>query len=245
MNKGSITLLVVIFAGIMVVIFAGTTGFIFTQHRLQVKKADKELAVQIAEAGLDYYKWFLSHYPNDLQDGTGGPGPYEHEYNDPEGGAIGKFSLDVSGNNVCGSVASIDIESTGWTYDSPSIKRKVVGRYSRPSVAEFAYIIDDNVWAGSDREIKGKYHSNGGIRMDGENDSLVTSAVETWTCTSSFGCSPDQTVDGVFGSGEGFDLWQFPAEPIDFVGLTLDLAQMKDAAQNFGGVYLGPSGGRG
>lgn len=240
-RSGSITLLVVIFAGIMVMIFGGTVGFIFTQHRLQNKKADLSSALQISEAGLDYYKWFLSHYPDDLQDGTGAPGPYEHEYSDPEGAPIGKFSLAISGNSVCDSVSSIDIASTGWTYSSPDLKRTIKARYSRPSVAEYAYIIDDNVWAGGDRVIKGKYHSNGGIRMDGENDSLVTSAKETWNCTPSFGCaSPYEVKPGVFGAGSGSELWKFPSELIDFTGLTLDFAKMKYAAQNSGGIYFPP-----
>ena len=246
-KRGSITLLVAIFAGIMVMIFGGTTGFIFTQNRLQTQKANKELAIQIAEAGVDYYKWFLSHYENDLQDGTGAPGPYEHEYSDPEGGAIGKFSLEISGNTQCGAIRSIDIDSTGWTYDNPSLTRKAKARYSRPSVAEYAYIIDDNVWAGSDRQIKGKYHSNGGIRMDGTNDSLVTSAAPggVWNCTPSFGCdSPYEEKPGVFGAGSGSDLWQFPVEPINFTGISVDLSEMKQAAGDYG-IYLGPSGKKG
>jgi len=242
---GSITLLVVIFAGIMVMVFAGTTGFILAQNRLQARKADKEKAMQIAEAGLDYYRWFLSHYPDDLRDGTGSGGPYEHEYFDPEGGAIGKFSLKISGNGACGSVSSIDISSTGWTDENPAIKRTVAARYSRPSVAEYAYIIDDDVWAGSDRKIKGKYHSNGGIRMDGENDSLVTSAKEKWNCTASFGCdSPYEVKNGVFGSGGGSDLWRYPVEKIDFTSITLDLAKMKQAAKDYG-LYIAPSGAGG
>lgn len=239
-NQGAVILLVLVFAGIMILIFSGTSGLIFTRHRLQVKKVEKELALQMAEAGLNYYKWFLSHYPNDLQDGTGGAGPYEHEYSDPEGGAVGKFSLEIAGNTQCNSVTSVDITSTGWSYKEPLIKRKLKAKYSRPSVAEFAYIIDDNVWAGADREIKGKYHSNGGIRMDGENDSLVTSALETWNCTPSFGCtSPYEVKPGVFGAGGGYQLWQFPAEQINFTGLTVNLDQMKTAAQNYG-VYLPP-----
>ncbi len=244
-NNGSITLLVLVFSGIMVMLLGGVSGFLFAQNRLQTKKADKELAMQIAEAGVDYYRWFLSHYPDDLTDKTGvSPGPYEHEYLDPQGSAIGKFSLQINGNSQCGTLRSVDISSTGWTYDDPAIKRKVSVRYSRPSVAEYAYIIDDNVWAGSDRQIKGKYHSNGGIRMDGENDSLVTSAKETWNCTSSFGCDPTEEKPGVFGAGSGFDLWSFPVEPIDFTGITVDLAEMKQAAKDYG-IYIPPSGSRG
>ncbi len=246
-KKGSITLLVLVFAGIMLMLLGGMSGFLFVQNRLQNKKADKESAVQIAEAGVDYYSWFLSHYPDDLTDKTGvSPGPYEHEYFDPQGSAIGKFSLEINGNSQCGILRSVDISSTGWTYDDPAIKREVSVRYARPSVAEYAYIINDSVWAGADRQIKGKYHSNGGIRMDGENDSLVTSASPegVWKCTSSFGCNPATEKPGVFGAGSGFDLWRFPVEPIDFTGITVDLSKMKTAAENYG-IYIPPSGARG
>jgi hypothetical protein len=240
-NNGSIILLVVIFGGIFLVLFGGTFGFIFTQHKFQVSKIEREKAMEIAEAGVNYYRWFLAHYPDDLTDGTGEPGPYEHEYYDPEGGAIGKFSLEIGGVGQCGSLSAVDISSTGWTYKEPSFKRQVKVRYARPSVAEYAYIINDNVWAGADREIKGKYHANGGIRMDGENDSLVTSAKETWLCTESFGCDPPEEKPGVFGDGEGGELglWKFPVEQVDFTGLSLDLAQMKNLAQT-DGLYFGP-----
>jgi hypothetical protein len=241
-NRGFITLFIIVFGSIFLIIIGGTLGFILTQHRAEKIKGEREKALQIAEAGINYYRWFLSHYPDDLTDGTGEPGPYEHEYYDPEGEAVGKFSLEISGVSQCDAITAVDITSTGWTYQEPDFTRKVRARYSRPSVAEFAYIINDNVWAGSDREIKGKYHSNGGIRMDGENDSLVTSAKETWNCTPSFGCDyPYEEKPGVFGEGEGQELglWQFPVEPIDFTGITLDLAQMKTLAQS-SGVYLPP-----
>ncbi|MBU1179086.1 hypothetical protein KKB69_02005 [Patescibacteria group bacterium] len=243
-NRGSIVLMVLVFSGIFIILFSGTFGFIFTQHKFQAEKAEREKALEIAEAGANYYKWFLSHYPDDLTDGTGEPGPYEHEYYDPEGGAIGKFSLEISGVQSCGFYSAIDITSTGWTHKEPSLKRVVKVKYARPSVAEYAYILNDNVWAGADREIKGKYHSNGGIRMDGENDSLVTSAKTTWQCTSSFGCSsPYEVKPGVFGDGEGGErgLWEFPVQSIDFAGLSLDLVQMKNLAQA-AGVYFAPQG---
>lgn len=241
-QRGSIVLLALVFGGVFLVLFGGTFGFIFTQHGFQVSKGEREKAMEIAEAGVNYYKWFLSHYPDDLTDGTGESGPYEHEYFDPEVGAIGKFSLEIDGVTQCGAVGAVDITSTGWTYREPNMKRVVKTRYSRPSVAEYAYILNDNVWAGEDREIKGKYHSNGGIRMDGENDSLVTSAKEDWQCTTSFGCSsPYETKPGVFGDGEGEEqgLWQFPVEQIDFAGISIDIAQMKTLAQA-NGIYLEP-----
>ena len=239
-KEGYVTLMALIFGIIFVIIITGLVGLVFANNKLNIAKENRERAVQIAEAGLDYYRWFLAHFPTDLQNGTGGAGPYEEEYSDPEGGPIGKFSLEVSGNTECNSITSVDINSTGWTYDQPNLKREVYGRYARPSVAEFAYIINSGVWAGANRDIYGPYHSNGGIRMDGANYSTVTSGVQNWLCTSSFGCSPDQTQNGVFGAGSGSALWSFPASTIDFSGITLDLVNMKTQAQSTG-IYLAPA----
>lgn len=241
-KNGYATLYILVFSAIFLVLIFSLLGFVFTQTKIHIAKENKDKALQIAEAGLDYYRWFLAHYPDDLQDGTGAPGPYEHDYLDPEGGAIGKFSLTINGNQKCNTLTSVDINSTGWTYEKPEYTKEVYGKYSRPSVASYAYIINSNVWAGSDREINGRYHSNGGIRMDGTNQSLVTSSVEDWQCTSSFGCDPTETVPGVFGSGSGSNLWDFPTESVDFVGLTTDFANMKTQAQA-NGIYLGSVGG--
>jgi hypothetical protein len=241
-SSGYITILVLVFAAVFITITSSLAGFIFVQKKLQLTKENREKAIQVAEAGLDYYKWFLSHYPDDLQDGTGVAGPYEHTYSDPEGGDIGAFSLQINGNQVCGSTSSIGITSTGWTNADPTYKRVVFGKYARPSVAEYAYIINSNVWAGSDRVITGRYHSNGGIKMDGNNKSTVSSAVEEWQCSGTFGCSPTQTKPGVFGDGEGSALWEFPVPPIDFEGITVDLSYMKERAQA-SGIYINPYGG--
>lgn len=242
-QTGYMVVLVLVFSAVFVTILFGLTGFVFVQNQASIGKEQKEQAVQIAEAGLDYYRWYLAHNPEDLTDGTGQPGPYEHTYADPEGGQAGTFSLEIDGNEQCGSITAIDIESTGWTVENPDVKRTVRGKYARPSVAEYAYIINDNVWAGADRTIKGKYHSNGGIRMDGDNESTVTSAVEDWYCTESFGCDQPQTQAGVFGSGSGSNLWEYPVESVDFVGITQDLANMKTQAQDQG-LYFHPVGGQ-
>ncbi|MCF7835707.1 MAG: hypothetical protein K9M15_01140 [Candidatus Marinimicrobia bacterium] len=247
-NQGSILILVIVFGSVFSVLFGGTFGYIFTQHKFQAGKIEREKALDIAEAGVNYYRWRLAHYPDDLQDGTGESGPYEHEYSDPEGEAVGKFSLDIVGVDQCGFPSAIDITSTGWTYDEPSFTREIKVRYSRPSVAEYAYIINSSVWAGSDRVISGKYHSNGGIRMDGVSDSLVSSAEEVWNCTSSFGCDdPYEEKPGVFGDGGGdlLGLWQYPVEPVDFNAISLDLSQMKTVAQSDGLYFAKPTSGKG
>lgn len=242
-TKGFLLVLVLVFGAVFFVMITAYMGYVITQSQVARHKYTKEQALQISEAGLDYYKWFLAHYPGDVTNGTTTPGPYIHQYSDPEGGAIGEFSLEVSSSTSCGDVTAVDITSTGYTYEKPNVKRIVYGRYARPTVAEYAYIINSNVWAGSDRVIVGPYHSNGGIRMDGTNNSTVTSGQSTWKCDSSFGCSPtNNNADGVFGSGPNSSLWTFPSVPINFTGLTVDLSVMQTKAQSGGGLYIGPSG---
>lgn len=244
-QSGYLLVLILVFGAVFFMIATAFIGYVVTQSQSVYSRMDKTRALNIAEAGLDYYKWYLAHYPNDTTNGTGLPGPYVHTYTDPEGGAIGEFSLEVASSTSCGEVYAIDITSTGYTYENPNAKRIVYGRYARPTVAEFAYIVNANVWAGSDRVITGPYHSNGVIRMDGTNNSTVTSGQESWVCDGSMSCAPDadgSTVAGVYGDGPNFDLWNYPAPPINFTGLTVDLASMQDKAQNGGGIYIGPSG---
>ncbi len=245
-SKGALLILILIFGSVFFIIMTSYMGFVVTQTRVQEKKMNLAQAREIAEAGLNYYKWYLAHNPNDITNGTGQPGPYVIPYNDPELGAIGEFSLEISSTNFCGDIASIDITSTGYTYAEPNLKRSIYARYSRPTVAEYAYIINANVWAGGDRTIIGPYHSNGIIRMDGTNNSTVTSGQESWVCDNSqLNCDPPNnegdTLDAVFGDGPNSDLWSFPAPPINFTGLTVNLANMRDKAENGGGIYIPPS----
>lgn len=238
LQRGYLTISVIVFSGVFATILGGLIGFIFVQNRSQVVKEHRERAIQIAEGGLDYYKWYLAHYPNDLTNSQGGGlGPLP--YSDPEGGAVGEFELEVNGETFCGVTSAVEIESTGWTNEEPNQTRTVYGKYARPSVAEYSYIINSSVWAGPDRTIRGPYHSNGGVRMDGDNQSTVSSAVEDWICTSSFGCSPNQNVDGVFGGGSSSELWEYPVPQVDFGGITVDLVAMKDLAQDEG-LYFSP-----
>ncbi|MEM9336971.1 MAG: hypothetical protein AAGA35_03905 [Patescibacteria group bacterium] len=243
--RGYLLILVIVFGAVFFTITSAFVGFVVTQSQVVNSKYEQQQALEISEAGLNYYRWFLAHFPNDVTNGTGAPGPYVHVYNDPEGGPIGEFSLDIASSTYCGDVASIDVWSTGYTYEDPSLQRTIYARYSLPTVTEYAYIINSNVWAGSDRTIIGPYHSNGIIRMDGTNNSVVTSGQSDWVCDGSLPCSPDPdgtTLDAVYGDGPNSSLWTFPEAPINFAGLTVDLSTMEDRAQNNGGIYIGPSG---
>lgn len=244
MNKTSpayFTLLVLVYAAVFLTLISALAGYIFMEKRYELAKENREKAFQLAEAGLEYYRWHLAHWPNDLQDGTGHAGPFVHTVADPEGGTLGTYSLDISGGVMCGQLNSVFITATGATTADPLYKRVLTARYTRPSVAEYSTIVNSNVWVGADRIITGPYHSNGGIRMDATHNADVTSGVSTWLCTSSFGCSPNSTQNGVFGAGSQPSLWSFPAPTMDFAGISVDLANLKNYATS-SGRYLAPSG---
>ena len=172
-SRGVTILLVVAFMGILSLLLTTLTSFEFTQSRYGRALLARETAVNVAEAGLEYYRWFLAHNPNNLTNGTGVAGPYTYTVTDPQGGTVGTASLSIVGNSSCGVVQSIDITSRGTTVSDSLYPRTLFARYARPSVAEYSYVVNSNVWAGSDRQITGPYFSNGGIRMDGTNNSTV------------------------------------------------------------------------
>ena len=248
-ERGALLVLVLVFSTIFFLIVVAFMGFVITQSQVQRAAVEQERAISIAEAGLNYYKWFLAHNPDDVTFGSGLPGPYEVPFADPELGHIGTSSLTIASTSYCGVVSSIDITSTGYTAEQPDLQRTVYARYSRPTVAEYAYIINSNVWAGSDRTIIGPYHSNGAIRMDGTNNSTVTSGLETWTCDGSLNCdtggvSVGDDISAVFGDGPNSSLWNTGVPPIGFAGLTVNLDDIETAACGPGsnGICIPPSG---
>ena len=246
-QRGIIITYVLVFGAIFLILLGGLLGFILLQLRISAQKVAWNESLHIAEAGVNYYRWCLN---NEVSQNC----LTEKDYFDPAGNPIGKFSLQITPTISCGEMVQREIISTGWTDKFPQLKRKVSVLYARESVAKYSYILNNNVWIGEDHEIRGPYHSNGGIRMDGENQSLVTSAKENWVCTSSFGCSPCPTANGCWVEGANCvcpgvftttqnsnpDLFSFPIPSFDFTGITIDLAQMKSSAQS-AGIYLPPS----
>jgi hypothetical protein len=235
--KGSISLLVIVFGAIFFSVLVALSSYVLSQNRAEDTQRLKTQALAIAEAGLEYYRWHLAHFTNDLQNGTGHAGPYAVTIPDPQGGTAGTASLAIAANTSCGQAISIDITSTGSPSESAATQQTVVARYARPSVAMYSYIVNASVWAGADRVINGPYHSNGGVRMDGTANAPVTSSLSTWTCTSSFGCSPSATKPGVFGAGTNQDLWDYPTPQVDFAGIASNFSSLKTIAQS-SGLYL-------
>jgi len=237
-HRGYLILVALVFGAVFLTTLGGLSMFVLSQNRLQVRSTLQAEALTLAEAGIEYYRWFLAHYPDDLQNGTGVPGPYTMDYDDPETGVAGTVTIEIEGNEACGQLTSVDLRSTGSPESDDSVSRTITARYARPSVGTYSYILNDSVWAGNDRIINGPYHSNGGIRMDGTANAEVTSSLATWNCTSSYGCSPSQSsAPGVVGSGPNQTLWEYPVPQVNFAGISADFGTLKTLAQSDGVYY--------
>lgn len=234
-QKGAILTLVLVFGTIFVFLFSGLGGLVYTQYLQGKQKAALNEALAIAEAGANYARWRLAISPDDF-DFSG-----EYDFIDPEGGTIGQYLLEITPPAECST--TFTIKSTGWTNEFPNAKRAVLVKFGRPSLAQYAFLTHADVWFGEDEELRGPFHSNGGIRMDGTQNSISTSGEQTYTCKPIHGCSPEQTKPGIWGEGNGEEdgLWVFQVPDIDFDAITLDLGELASKADQFG-YYFDPSG---
>jgi type II secretory pathway pseudopilin PulG len=267
-QRGFLLISTLVFAGIAVLLITAVISGAQSIVKYSRSAHEKELAFQIAEAGVEYYRWHLAHNKNDFMDGTGVAGPYTHTFVDKDGTTIGNFRLTItpppSGSTV------VTILSEGILSANPSVIRAVRVRLAVPSLAKFAVASNSSIRFGEGTEVFGPIHSNGGVRFDGLAHNIVSSAVASYNDPDHAGnggnqefgvhthvkVPPDTGVDENFINAESppsivqtrSDVFlagrQFPVPAVDFAGITTDLATMKAVAQS-GGKYYAPSGALG
>lgn len=244
-NSGAIVLVLLVVIFVFSLTMSPFINWAVTTNKAIRAGANKEQALQIAEAGINYYQWHLAHYPTDYQDGTGAAGPYVHNYTDLDSQTVlGQYSLTITPPTNGSTI--VTIASTGWTMNNPSVRRTITARYGIPSLATFSFLSNDVIWIGSGETVNGQMQSNNGIRFDGVGNAPIQSAKNTYTCPSSQGSPCPTTKNGVWGSASAAvqSFWQFPVPAVDFSALTSNLASMKGLAQS-GGIYLPPSNANG
>lgn len=242
-NQGNILMFVMVFGSIAFsLIVMGVAGYAISENRASNYKHNREMAFQIAEAGINYYRWHLAHNKTDFKDGTGTSGPYLHVYQNKDGDVIGHFSLDITPPTNGSTV--VVVQSTGWLDSQPNSKRVLKARIGFASLTDFAFLTNGDVWIGDNETINGKFHANGGIRFDGAGNAPITSAVPNYLCKAYHGCG-NQTKPGIWGQGGPQTYWSFPSPAQDFSAVTANLAQIKTGSQLVGGIYLSSSGKQG
>jgi hypothetical protein len=241
-QRGTITLYVLLFSTVSIILLSGFVIWADYNLRAVFRDYDAAQAFMVAEAGIEYYRWHLSHDRTDYTDGTGQPGPYIHEFRDKDNLLIGSFALAISTPATGSTVVSI--ESTGSTVANPAAQKIIEARMAIPSFVRFAALSGASIRFSEGTELYGPIHSNGGVRVDGVAHNLVTSAVADYNDPAHGGgckefgvhthvaptdpCAPAPVPDrpDVFQAGRAF-----PVAPVDFVGLSHDLANLKASAQ--------------
>jgi hypothetical protein len=214
-----------------------------------VRTNKNQLTLNIADAGVNYYLWHMSHAGADFQDGnTGGTpiiggefdgfyGPYVHDYKDDNGVIVGKYTLYIKPKGVGSTVAIV--RSIGETPDGKN-RRTVEAEIGAPSFASYGLVGDVAIWFGATETANGPTHSNVGIRMDGPNNGDVTSANATYVPPSSLGGNGVTSRPGVWCNGgtncagrtatNNNGTWRYPVPSVDFNAITGELCNLKKTA---------------
>ncbi len=244
---------VFVFGMIAVLIIGALISWAGTNIKSSRNTVNKEQAIQIAEAGVEYYRWHLAHAQNDFQDGSTTPSvPYIHNYYDKDGNLIGSFTLTITPPLVGSTL--VTILSQGKVTADPAVSRKIQVKLGMPSIAKYAMVTGSMVYYGSGDEVFGPIHSNVGVGfLNGSPQpiahNIVTSATSVfdgnfgvYTTVPTADAGPSGAVPNrpdVFQGGR-----QFPVPAVDFTGITTDLSSMKTLAVA-SGFYRASSGGSG
>lgn len=250
--KGSVLPYGLVIMFMVSIIMTSILSFVASQTKYALKIHAREQAFQIAESGIHFYRWYLAHQVEGRtaqqvadfwENGNpyGVAAPYEVEYVDPSGDAVGKYILEVTPPGTGSTV--VLVKATGYTYRYPEMMRVINVRFRKPVWSEYIVLSNDNMRFGSGTEVFGKLHSNQGIRFDGLAHNIVTSSLSTYNDPDHTGSNefavhthvsptdplppasvPDRT--DVFESGRSF-----PEPTTDFNGVLGDLSYMKSEAQ--------------
>ncbi len=259
--KGFILVNVLVFGFIAMIVTSALVNWGGTMLKNTMQLSAREQALQIAESGIDYYRWHLAHASSDYKDGTATTtnGPFIHDFEDKDGVVIGQFALTITPPPVGSTL--IKIQSKGTVLSNPSVKRTIQVSLAIPSFAKFAVVANDIMNFGSGTEVFGPIHSNDGISFSGLAHNVITSAkskyINTDVSNSNYqmgvytSLSPSEVNNDttppttppsrpdVFMAGR-----QFPIAVVDFTGITTDLSTMKANAIS-GGKYFAASGAQG
>ncbi|HVS58657.1 MAG TPA: hypothetical protein VHD60_02880 [Candidatus Saccharimonadales bacterium] len=232
----------IIAAAILAVAVLGVilNNFFVVGHNVKSQQA-----FNIAEAGVDYYVWHLSHNGTDYQDGQGSPatqdpnlgyGPYTHDYVDANGDTTGTYTLWIKPQGIGSTI--VTVTSIGKVNGSDAT-RTVQAKVGATSFASYAVLSDSELWFGNTESADGPVHSNIGVHMDGANNDVVSSSNSTYVPSTQYGgdgstengvwCDPTIT-SPVNCNTRSKANWQYPTTTVDFNQISGSLCSLKKIA---------------
>lgn len=236
-SRGFIMLTVLIMAFILSALGMVGAQLLIANARFTQYEARSAQALNVAEAGVNYYLWHLSHNSNDFKDGGSTPatapyGPYAHDYFDTDGNLLGTYTLYITPPSNGSTI--VTVKSVGQVPHF-SGTRTILAQVGQPSFSNYIFLSDVDLNFSPTTTTTGPVHSNGCIQFDGTNNGPVESARAT--CVNG-------TKGGVYGAGGPQSQWQYPVPAISFASVSVNLTNMQTQAAS-GGVSLGASGGMG
>src|SRR3990167_11267717 len=122
-NRGYLLIQVLVFGAVAIVVIAGLIAFAASNIKLGRRIVLSEQAFQMAEAGLEYYRWHLAHAPEDYTDGTGAAGPYVKNFYDRNGVLLGTFTLTITPPPLGSTL--VTLQSVGVPLADPTVERTI------------------------------------------------------------------------------------------------------------------------
>lgn len=201
---------------------------------------NSQKAFNIAEAGINYYLWHISHNATDYKDGQTTPatadpalgyGPYEHQYIDDNLVNQGTYTLWIKPQGAGSTIVTVrsigKVKSTNET-------RTIEAQLGAPSFASYVLVSDSALAFGSTSTAGGPVHSNVGVRMDAPNTDDVTSANATYndggTTRNGVWCSSGSPNCAARTASNSNGTWRFPVPSVDFNAVTGDICNLKKTA---------------
>lgn len=253
-QRASATVYVIIVMGITSVLLMALLVFVLAQVRFSLHQVHRAEALQAAEAGINFYRWYLAHETDGKtaaqidafwSGGTayGVAAPYEVAYGDR-----GHYRITVTAPNT--GQTSVTVRSDGWVGSDTDTVRTVEVRLRRPSWSEYSIMSNADTRFGDGTTTYGPVHSNGGIRFDGVARNIVSSARTTYVDPDSGATRPGVWTawTGEYNTSMGSAVFragkEFPVATMDFAGLAGDFALLKAEAQAHGRYFDGTGYGR-
>ncbi len=240
-NAGIILVNVLVFATIAIILTTALVQWGATILKNETQLTNSQQAFEIAESGIDYYKWHLNNLPSDYYDGNASrtsPGPYVHSFQDKDGNTLGQFSLKITPPATGTTI--VTVKSTGTSSTTPVVSRSIQAQFAIPSFAQYAVVANDNMNFGAGTITYGPIQSNYGVHFDGTAHNIVSSALSTYVdpdtglteyavyTTGDPHPPTTQPADsGIFLAGR-----QFPVPTVDFVGITTNLNNLETIANS-------------
>ena len=247
-KKGSAMALTLIVISVASVLFLGLMNYIVSQIKYGSYVEAREGALHVADAGVEFYKWYLAHitegmYMQEIADFWEETSPYPHGVNSTHEGAIdgvGEYEIDVTSVPSGGSTV-VKIEVRGWTDKKPDVVRTITATLRPRSWSEYAILANSDIEIVDGEEIDGLVHSNGGIKFDGICHNEVTSALTDYDYGGVIKDGVWTSWGGEYNTNMSSDVFlggkEFPVPVKDFDSVVTTFSQIFDEAVILGFDY--------